>query len=406
MFDFEKRRAGLYAALDRAGMAGALLTLSRDVYYFTGVAQPACLAVSGNDWRLYIRAGLDFAAGVPGLDPERLVRVRRMEQAAEMAFSGPTGAPVGLALDALTANQSAAIIRALGRGPVADVSPLVLDLRMVKDEEEIRAMERSARALHAGHLAVLEMLEPGVGELEVAAEYERAIRLAGHNGATFMRLPDFVMGPGPLASGENLDRHTGLVFTISGVGLSPALPVGPSRRKLARGDLMVVDIPTCVEGYHCDQSRTYSVGLPPRGAAGLFDGLKGVMDDLAGALRPGQTAGQAYDIALEAARDRGMAEELSLFPDGGRAHFVGHGIGLEVNEPPLLARGSTAPLKENMTLALEFHLRRNGLTVKLEDTVVLTDRGCRVLSPTPRRLFSGDRQSPHPPGQKAGRPRR
>lgn len=391
MFDFSARRTELKARLENIGLAGALITHSRDVYYYTGLAQPACLALFSDQpegtERLFVRAGMDMARANVDLDPASLEPMRHRAEAAAKALPCFGQGPIGLALDTMTAIQAAELAKALENRPLENISAQILDQRAVKQEAEQELMAASALAVDAGHQAAVATIGPGVTELELAAEVERAIRLAGHCGTNFMRQPDFAMGHGPLASGGNLVRHSGMVYTISGVGLSAALPAGPSRREMKTGDLIVIDIPACVAGYHCDQSRTYSVGPASARALDLFEALKTVLDNLAANLRPGMKAGQAYDLALKEAASVGLKESFCSFADGRKAHFVGHGIGLEVNEPPLLARQAQSRLKEDMTLALEVHALQGNTVVKLEDTTRLTDRGCRIINLTPRKLI-------------------
>ncbi|HEY5719573.1 MAG TPA: M24 family metallopeptidase, partial [Gammaproteobacteria bacterium] len=220
-----------------------------------------------------------------------------------------------------------------------------------------------------------------------SAAIEHGHRLAGHEGAYFLRDTDFCMGRGPFASGENLGEISGVVFTISGVGLSPAVPAGASRRVMQRGDLFVVDIPTCVDGYHADQSRTYALGTAPARALELHAGLVEVADRLRAAMRPGWSAGQLYDSALEYAGQAGIGGEFLAFPNGKRAHFAGHGVGLEVNEPPFLSRGSKLELRAGMVLTSELHAwADDGTMVKLEDTVLLGPAGAELLTLSPREL--------------------
>ena len=202
-----------------------------------------------------------------------------------------------------------------------------------------------------------------------------------------MRLTDFVMSRGPLASGPNLRHTSGTLFTLSGAGLSSAVSTGPSRRIIKRGDLVLVDIPACVEGYHADQSRTYAVGQAPARASDLFGYLREIADYLIERLGPGMTTGEAFALAQARAVELDLGEAFMAFASGAKAHFVGHGIGLELNEPPLLARHGDTVLQEGMVLAIEMHLMEpDGLTLKLEDTVHLTGQGTEILTLSPREL--------------------
>ncbi len=385
---FARRLNRLQEAIRDRGLAGAILFYSRDIYYYTGTSQPAYLVVLPDDYRLLIRRGYDLARRESGLAAERIQDETKPQAMLQRLFPGPgTGEKVGTELDMLTVPHAQSLSRALGGRQLVDLSATVLQQRMVKDAGEIESIRKACGAIQAGHLAAVSCLRAGLSELELAAAVENAQRLAGHEGCFFMRLTDFVMSRGPLASGPNLRHTSGTLFTLSGAGLSSAVSTGPSRRIIQRGDLVLVDIPACVEGYHADQSRTYAVGQAPARASDLFGSLREVADHLIGRLRPGLTAGEAFALAQARAVELDLGEAFMAFASGAQAHFVGHGIGLELNEPPLLARHGDTVLQEGMVLAIEMHLMEpDGLTLKLEDTVHLTAPGTEILTLSPREL--------------------
>ena len=385
---FEKRLFHLQQALRDRDLTGAILFISRDIYYYTGTAQPSSLVVLPDDYRLFVRRGYEFARRESGLEAGRIVPEGSIKAICQRMFPGTGGGrKVGTELDVLTVAQSHSMLRALGDRELVDVSGIILEQRMIKDAGEIESVRKACYALHGGHLAVVSCLRAGMTELELAAHVENAHRLAGHEGVFFIRVPDFVMSRGPLASGPNLRETSGTVYTITGMGLSSAVPAGPSRRVMERGDLVLVDIPVCVEGYHGDQSRTYAVGQMPEGAEDLFCRLRDVADSLVKNISPGMKTGEAFALAEARATELGIGDFFMAFESRAKAHFVGHGIGLEVNEPPLLVRNGEVVLKAGMVLALEMHVMvPGGLTIKLEDMVHLTEKGIELLTISPREL--------------------
>jgi len=385
---FELRIHRLQEAIRERGLAGAILFYSRDIYYYTGTSQPAYLVVLPDDYRLLIRRGYDIARRESGLAAERIQDEKNPPAMMARLFPGAgAGEQVGTELDMLTVPHARSLSRTLGQRQLVDLSPAVLQQRMIKDAGEIETIAKACAAIQAGHLAVLSCLRAGLSELELAAAVENAQRLAGHEGCFFIRLTDFVMSRGPLASGPNLRQTSGTLFALSGAGLSSAVPTGASRRIMKRGDLVLVDIPACVEGYHADQSRTYAVGQAPARASDLFGSLREVADHLIGSLRPGLTTGEAFALAQGRAAELDLGKSFMAFDSKAQAHFVGHGIGLELNEPPLLARQGDTVLMPGMVLTIEIHLMEpDGLTLKLEDMVHLTERGTEILTLSPREL--------------------
>ena len=386
---YRARIGTLQKTLHERGLDGALLFHSRDVLYYTGTAQPAWLVVTPDDFVLGVRSGLDFARRDTGLEAPCLVEQRDPVTLLRQHFTA--GARLGSELDMMNVALYRRLHSALDGSELVDLSPAILQQRMVKAPEEVAAVRRACTAMDAGHRAALAGVRAGMTELEASAAIEHGHRLAGHEGEYFLRDIDFTMGRGPFASGENLAEISGVVFTISGVGLSPAVPAGASRRVMRQGDLFVVDIPTCVEGYHADQSRTYALGRAPSRAHELHAGLVETADRLRGELRPGWTAGETFERARELAERAGIGTEFLAFPSGKRAHFVGHGVGLEINEPPFLSRGSKLELRAGMVLTSELHAwADDGTMVKLEDTLLLGPEGAELLTVSPRELTELD----------------
>lgn len=384
---FQERIEQLQEAIRSRGLQAAILFYSRDVLYYTGTAQPAFFVVLPDDYLLFVRRGVDFARRECGLDAERVLTGPYLGEIAQRMGLLTARGPIGTELDLLPVNQWREWTRALNECELVDLSPAVLAQRSVKQPSEVAAIRRACAALHRGHEAVLASLRPGMTELELAAQVENAHRLACHDGIFFMRVPDFFMGRGPLASGANLQQTSGVVHTVSGRGLSAAVPAGPSCKTIDEGELVVVDIPVCVNGYHADQTRTYAVGHAPQQAVEIHDALRRVADHIIATLRPGISTGEVFDLALRKAAHLGLSEAFLAFQSQPSAHYVGHGVGLELNEPPILRRSGNDEIQSGMVLAIELHaMTSDGLTVKLEDLVHVTQGESEILTESPREL--------------------
>ena len=386
----KERITVLQKKLAEGGIDAALLIYSRDVLYYTGTAQPSCLLVTPGDYTLYIRSGLDFAVQDVFIGREKIREERRLEKILAGALSRLAGKPgkIGSELDILTAEQFEALRKACPGVEYVNISPVTLEQRKVKELGEIERLRRACDAVHTGHEAILSSLREGVTELELAAAVENAHRLAGHEGIFFIRLPDFFMSRGPIGSGPNLSRISGVVYTITGVGLSPAVPAGPSRRAILRGETVVVDIPTLVDGYHADQTRTYCIGAAGKAIHALYGDLKAVADHLIGTIRPGMTGRDVYRMARQKADDLGRSAEFMSFGGGKASRILGHGVGLELNEPPILSEHDTSTIPEGCVVALDMHMMtQGGGVVKLEDMVLVGSKGNEILTRSPRQLF-------------------
>ncbi|MGA2940234.1 MAG: Xaa-Pro peptidase family protein [Syntrophobacteraceae bacterium] len=372
------------------GVAGALLFHSRDVCYYTNTAQPSYLVIGPDEYMLFVRRGYDIAVAESWLDAGRIVNERSLEKIIQTMFPGPRfpGEKIGTELDLLTIVQARALNRAFNGRKLCDISPHILHQRMIKDEREVQSIRKACAAVHSGHLAAVSALRPGLTELELAAAVENAQRIAGHEGCFFLRSSDFVMSRGPLASGPNLRHTSGTLYTLTGTGLSTAAPTGPSRRIINSGDMVLIDIPACIEGYHADQSRMYAVGETPSRAAVLFEKLREVADHIIRNMQPGIVLKDLFHDAFSKAGNIGINDSFMRFDNGSRVHFIGHGIGLEINEPPLLSATSDIVVAPGMIIALELHLMESdGYTLKLEDTLHVTETGVKILTLSPRLLI-------------------
>lgn len=385
----DRRLSAFADALDDAGFAAAIVSHPRDLYYLVGTAQPCNLLVTAHAEPLLAarrfgdlvreQAAIANVVDAPGLAPfaKRLADLGRSE-----------GGRLGLALDVLPAALADKASRTFPGLDVANYSPLLMRLRQVKDADEIELLRAAVGLFDHAHEAMLEHARPGIAEHELSAEVARALRRAGHEGHVFYRRWDASLQPeGLLASGPNLARISGHAITITGVGLSPALPFGASDRRLERGDLIVIDMGLNRRGYHGDMARTYAVAEAPPRAATLMEALRAAFDAACGALEPGAPASAPYDAAVRACEEHGVAQWFQGY-GADRGAYVGHGVGVELDELPLLAAGQDTPLETGMVVAIEPKVispEFGGLDI--EDTVLLGETGPERLSTLPQELF-------------------
>jgi len=385
------RIARLQAAMKDQSIDAALFNYSRSLLYYCGTTHPAFLVVTPRDFRLLVLKSLERVTEETFLKGGSISSAKGIEDVKEaLDRRHIMGGRLGLELDVMPAKTFLKISEYFVDFRPLDISRMILDQRKVKDDLEIKYTREACRIVQEGHLRILSVLRPGMTELELSAEIEDAHRKAGHEGLYFIRQPDFFMGRGPLASGENVSRLPGRVQSITGAGLSPSIPMGASSRKIRRGDMIVVDIPTHYHGYHCDQSRTYVLGKPPAACKTLYDGLQEIADRTLRRVRPGTTCGSVCRAAFEAADNLGLGDPFMRIgaPErSGIVPFIGHGIGIELNEPPLIGPDNDERLEEGMLFTLEMQMGGGmGEAVKLEDTVLVTQDGAEILTVTPRGL--------------------
>jgi len=385
------RVAEFGTAVGDAGMAAALVMQPQDVYYLSGTGQPCnLLVVPGGEPVLFARRYSDLA--------RRSARVARLLDGPgfsavvrEAERIGVGDGPLGMELDVLPAALVERARRAFGGREVVDCTPLLLAQRARKDAGEVQALRASVRMYDAVHAAILEHLRPGIAEHELSAEVARALRRAGHDGVIFQRRWDAKLpAEGAIASGENLAVLSRGPISVTGVGLSESFPMAASGRRLQAGDLLNIDLGLNRAGYHGDMARTYAVGALPPGVEPLARAVREIQDACLDAIRPGVTADSVHGAGVAAARSLGVADVFQGH-DGVHGPYVGHGIGLELDEPPVLGPGVATRLEEGMVLAVEPKLMSPAFgAVNIEDDVVVTADGCELLGELPRAVFVVD----------------
>ena len=370
-------------------LSAALLFYSRDILYYTGTAQPSYLAVFPEDYFLFVRSGFERALNDAFIPKEKIREERRLETIYQSVFlKSRMNKKIGIELDILTADQFFKYKEVFLGYEFVNVSPVILEQRKRKDASEVAKIKKACAAIHMGHNAVLQSLREGITELELAAAVENAHRLAGHEGILFIRQPDFFMSRGPISSGPNLFKISGVVYTITGVGLSPSVPAGPSRRSILTGDLVIVDIPTLVDGYHADQTRSYILGEANEKIKTLYNHLKEISDYIIESIKPGLKYSEIYQMAIEKSKELKGTDAFLNFGKGRKSHMVGHGIGLELNEPPILSLHDDSEVSDGHVVAVDMHMMDEKVgVVKLEDVILITDKGNEILTKSPRSLF-------------------
>ena len=167
---------------------------------------------------------------------------------------------------------------------------------------------------------------------------------------------------------------------VSGGGLSSSKPGGASRRSIRRGEPVLVDMAACSHGYLADQTRVFCLGSLPKPLSRAHSFCLRVMDRLLREGVPGRESQELYDLALGMAEQEGW-EQVFMGAGEAKVPFVGHGVGLELDEWPILSRGSGTRLEEGMVVAVEPKVGIPGRgTVGVEDTCVVTGQGLEPLT--------------------------
>jgi len=229
------------------------------------------------------------------------------------------------------------------------------ELRLTKDPEEIRFLEKSASIASTALLEILPLIRPGAAEREIALALEFAMKRAGADEKSF----DFIVASGPRG----------------------ALPHGKaSDRVLGRGELVTLDFGAVYRGYHSDETVTVAVGEPDLRQKEIYGIVKEAHDLAMAKVRPGVTFKELDDTARNFIGEKGYG--------GYFGHGLGHGVGLEVHEMPVVSFKNEGRVEEGMVFTIEpgIYIPEWG-GVRIEDTVLVEGDGCRLLTKVPKELM-------------------
>ncbi|HYM90995.1 MAG TPA: Xaa-Pro peptidase family protein [bacterium] len=386
--EVERRIGALQRHLGASALDAALIVQNIDLFYFTGSMQSGALIVPAAGRAVYaVRRVLERARQHSPL--EQIIPFDSFRQLPDLVRAA-AGAPVrriGLELDVVPVLTKDRIAAAFEGAEWADVSPAIRAVRSVKSPFELDRI-RAAAGLSVVMLeAATQSLREGMTELELAGRVEAAARRAGHQGQVPMRGWNQAVFFGQLSSGEASALQSFPDIPLAGEGPSPASPIGAGRRRIVAGEPVILDYVAALDGYLCDQTRTLSIGALPEKFARAHDAAVAILRTVQGVIRPGTTPQALYRRALELAKEFGVADH---FMGHGqlRARYLGHGVGLELDEWPILADGWTQPLEVGQVFCVEPKIVFPGEgAVGIEDQFAVTADGSERLTRPEQRLF-------------------
>jgi Xaa-Pro dipeptidase len=264
----------------------------------------------------------------------------------------PSGARIAVDGRGLSAATRDALHSTFGDRIVGDAA-LLDRIRMVKTAEEVRRLEAAALTIESSYEAAIDAATEGVTEAELASVFDR----------------------------NTIERGSRPHFTVLAFGERGALPnaVPSDWRRLRHGDTIRFDIGCKTEHYSSDIARTAVFGEPSEKVVQYYGAILAGESAMINVMRPGITAKEVFAAAVEATRENGIPHY--------RRHHVGHGVGLDTYDPPLLDPMSETLLEAGMVFEVETPYYELGFAgLQVEDTVLITEAGCRVLTRTQREL--------------------
>ncbi len=382
--ELEQRIFNLQKYLEKENIDGALILQRVDLFYFTGTIQQAHLFIPAKgEPVLMVRKSFERAKAESSI--KQILNLDRPSNIPKIlnAKGHALPATLGMELDVLPTNMFFSFQSIFKNSVIVDISHAVRLIRAVKSPYEINIMRRAAELSDQVADWVPHILREGMSELELAGKIEAEARRLGHQGVLRMRLWGSEMFYGHLLSGAAGAVPSFLSSPTGGVGASPAVAQGPGFKTIQRHEPVLVDYIFSNNGYLSDHSRIFSLGPL---STELMDGHAAMLEVqqlVKKLVKPGVKSGEIYNQALEKTKNLGYADHFMGIGNES-VRFLGHGIGLEVDEYPFLAAGQQLELQAGMTIALEPKLIFAGKgVVGIENTHVVTEDGLEQLGKFP-----------------------
>ncbi len=370
----------LQERLGHDGIDAAFIVQNADLFYFTGSIQQGVLIVPAAGEAVYfVRRVYDRALNEAGV--ERIERIGSPKEIPSYFERKKISfATIGFEMDVLPVSAFQRFAPLFPQAKTADVSIALREIRAVKGPAEIDAMRACGKKLSGLLSDARSDIRAGLTETELGGMLQGRAISAGHTTITRMRAWNQEVGLGCVISGADAAEPSYADFPTAGKGSGPFVPVGQGHKAFRKGEPILVDLMWAQDGYLVDMARTYAIGGLPEKLVMAYEMTVKVMRNIESATRPGAVAGDLYEIGLEMASRSPFAGNFMGAPEY-NVKFIGHGVGIETDEIPFIAKGSRTVLSPGMTFALEpkFVFPSEG-AVGLENTYLVTESGFEKLT--------------------------
>lgn len=373
--EIKKRVTSFQALLVQEGIEGALIMQAADLVYFCGVFQNCFLYIPAEgDPLLMVRRSMERVISTTPLD--HVIPLKSINQVpsiiADYGYK-PVGR-LGIEADVIPALLYFKLQKLFAQSKLVDCSRAIKTIRAVKSEFELNLFKETGKMMDKVFASIPDFICVGSTEIELAGQLEARLRKEGHQGLVRMRgfNPDFHYGC--FLSGPSGGVPSYFDGPVGGPGMDPAFPFGVSRRIVQKNEPIYIDYAGVLHGYIIDMTRLYVLGELDQKLLKAHQVALEIQQTVAETAKPGALGNEIYDMAYNIACKYKLQD--NFMGCGDQVSFIAHGVGLELNELPVIARGFKMPLQEGMVIALEpkFVFPNEG-AVGIENTFVVTPQG-------------------------------
>ena len=336
------------------------------------------------DGYMYILPDKDpllFVKRPVGLERDNVEYIRKPEQLPELLKKHNLAVPKSILLenDVLPYNGVVRFQKALHLPAMKSVSAFMREIRSVKTEAELAQIRKSAISHANVYKQIPSLYRAGMTDLDLQIEIEYVMRKEGSIGAfrSFGENMDIYMGS--LLAGDNAQEASPFDFALGGKGIDPLLPLGSANKLLKQGTTIMIDMAGNYTPYLDDMTRTFSVGEITDEAHRAHQLSIDIHNEIIDFAKEGVACSYVYERTMEMVIENKM--EQYFMGTTQQAKFVGHGVGLEINEPPVFAPRSREILQRNMAIAFEPKFVLPGIgAVGIENTYFVTETGLEKVT--------------------------
>lgn len=380
--ELEARITSLQFEMEHSQLEAVLIVQNADLFYFTGSIQQGVLFVPASGSPLYmVRKDYQRARMESGL--KEVIPFRSIGDLPRVLADFGVKLPqrAGMELDVVPVALYQRFLKVLGSCDITDATPLIRTVRAIKSKYEIGIMKDAAVQVNKVYERARQVLRPGMTDLDLAAELEFVARKEGHQGITRMRGFNSELFYGHIFSGVDSAVPAYLDTPLGGVGLNPSIGQGSSYKTIQANEPVCVDFAGAFDGYLSDQTRILCIGGLPEVLVRAYEDMLAIQACMLEIAVPGASWGGVYRACYQRACDMGYQDHF-MGSSGAQVSFIGHGIGIEIDEYPFIARGfDDYELKEGMTFAFEPKAVYPGLgAVGIENTYRLGANGPKPLT--------------------------
>jgi Xaa-Pro aminopeptidase len=384
--ELQDRLVKLQQVLQENNCDGALIIQNVDLFYYSGTMQNAQLyvPVSGEPV-LLCRKSCNRARTETSWST---VPVKSFKEIPEKLVEARLRSPERLALefDVLPAVSYLFYQQLFPGTELIDASGWIRNQRAVKSPYEIDLMRQAGEKMAQVYANVPKLLKPGITEVAFAGQVEAIARELGHQGTIRVRGYNQELFYGHCLAGESGGVASYFDGPTGGTGLGPFFPQGAGPKVIRENEPLSLDYVGVFNGYLVDQTKLFAVKSLPEKLIKAFQAALEIQAAVIDRVKPGAMGNDLYQLAVDIAEQAGLAEHFMGYGQD-RAKFIGHGVGLELDEMPVLAKGFRLELQQGMAFALEPKFVFPDLGVAgIENTFVVTERGVEKLTPTPDEL--------------------